>query len=307
MRFRPHHPGTAALIRSSGDDEPVPVAFLPMVEAVNAADRGIRALLGAPPRVRQPVAFARQDVPLRTGSNLGRYPLLYVDTGTRALLEARLRRWPMRNVEVIVGTKPVDATGETLFGGKSVSDLEDLIRLNDMRVAETKKSYQAFSTAWQARNPIAWNAWTRDWNDLLQRYKKASDAAGYAIISSQANPLPKSMIPAGAAYEAVARSVQQIPMKMTKGDLTDLMGRLRQAGQAVDESKTQQPSAPDLSQYNPLSPTNVEAAVAPWERIRKQEEDALAKAWTGAKPYVIGIGALTGVALLVGLIKAVKS
>jgi len=115
MKFRPHHPGTVALIRAGGDEDgPVPAAFVPALEAVNVADRGIRALLGISPRTRDPIAFARGIEPLRTGANLGRFPLLYVDTGTRALLEARLRRWPMRNVEVIVGTKPVDASGLSL-------------------------------------------------------------------------------------------------------------------------------------------------------------------------------------------------
>jgi len=117
MKLRPHHPGTAALLRSSGDDDddrPPPAAFAAPLEAVNLADRGIRALLGVSyPGVRQPVAFSREGVPLRTGASFGPYPLLHVDTGTRALLEAGLRRWPWR-ANVVVGHRPVDASGSFL-------------------------------------------------------------------------------------------------------------------------------------------------------------------------------------------------
>lgn len=116
----------------------------------------------------------------------------------------------------------------------NIKDLHELEALIDFRIAKAKGVYEAHTAAVLAKDP----AWPVDWSMLLGRYKTERDS----LDQHETLSLPDATPIDAETYDGLLRSVQQVPMQRTKGDLSDLISRLDKAGFPVSMNGQPQPS-----------------------------------------------------------------
>jgi hypothetical protein len=116
----------------------------------------------------------------------------------------------------------------------SIREAQELQRLYGFRIERTMQTFDAHKAAIIGKDP----SWPVDFAVMRSRYELAKqqlallptdEATGY-----KTDPFYGSKITN--ARNALARAVQQTPMARTKGDLSDLMGRLSSLGFPVDTS-----------------------------------------------------------------------
>jgi hypothetical protein len=157
----------------------------------------------------------------------------------------------LKHTEYQAAVKRNGADFGTVAGHQSIAELKDLIAIQDARMAAVKKSFD--TSTWYYTDPSAANAWITDWTALTKRYEAAKLKAEIPIMTT---PFGQSYIPAQDEFDGIMRAVQQVDGQESRGDLGELITRLRQAKISVDESSVPQPTAPDtdLTVRNKLPP-----------------------------------------------------
>lgn len=164
----------------------------------------------------------------------------------------------------------------TVAGHQTVSELEDLLKIQDFRMQSLKALYDAHAGDVMAVDP----GWIIDWVNLSNRYDRAKLKAQIAIQT--APPIGRALVPVQSEFDGVMRAVQQVDMTTSKGDWSDLRNRLQNAGFKMDETNTPQPKAPDadLTVYNKLPKIEV-------PKVPKVSENTMLAAVGGALLLVL--------------------
>lgn len=153
----------------------------------------------------------------------------------------------------------------TVAGQESVAELADLLRIHDDLNTKLANAYAAFSPAWVAKDPAAFEAWTNDWNAYQARYQKAHDGAEKVIDVAKLDVVtPDTLIPAQGAYDAVMKALEQnYPpdgAPRATGDFADLVDRLSAAGADVSGLVPLQPTPGIDADLNAMNNPGLNAA-----------------------------------------------
>ena len=120
----------------------------------------------------------------------------------------------------------------------TVAELQDLLAKDDHLILMMYAAYAPRMADVAVQDPT----WLADWGALQNRYSAAKDQATKAISNARLSVgTPNQMIPAEAAFQALAKATKQNPDRITKGDLQDLSNRLMNLGISPDYSGTPQP------------------------------------------------------------------
>lgn len=133
----------------------------------------------------------------------------------------------------------------TILGQHTVTELRDLVKAKDEDLRQFQLGYEDFAPTWKAKDPVAFEAWTKAWKALKTRYSNAKTMANITFSAQKVNPLSEDETPAEGAYSAILRSLQKVEGTVSPGDKQDLFNRIVAAGKALDY-KVPQPDGKDV-------------------------------------------------------------
>lgn len=172
----------------------------------------------------------------------------------------------MKRAKPALGRKSVSSSVQfgddfgTIAGAHTIAEVKDLIKAHQYTIDQTERAYNAKAFELSRSNPQANQLWLNDWRILRARWDSAVAKAQQEIDSWRV--MPDNLSEAEAEYIGLIQAIQlSYPeLRVSYGDLTDLVGRLSDLGAAPDLSQTPQPDQDsdfDFNVIREIEPLNV--------------------------------------------------
>lgn len=175
----------------------------------------------------------------------------------------------------------------TIFGAYTVAELVDLLKAKDYQFAQVQKAIDDRHGV-----PVD-SSFAADWETLKSRYATAKNIANATIAVANVTPGPNNLITADSQYRGVLTALKRNPDgQYQKGDMDDLVTRLKLAGNVVDESHTPQPSPDSDFEFNTLKTLDKLPGGGP-----------PSKPWPMWKKGLAALGGLVGLGIVIKVAK----